>query len=128
MQFAVIKKMADVDFTTMLCEPELVMITARTVLFAYINLGIINIYLTNFMVFCYVFSGIYLRYNVFCSLRIMVKSTSRHLFYYRELGRDKTQNRNTEPESGTGIRNRNPEPELGIKRGIGDKTRKNNNK
>ena len=39
-QFAVIKKMADVDFTTMLCEPELVMITARTVLFAYINLGI----------------------------------------------------------------------------------------
>ena len=49
-QFAVIKKMADVDFTTMLCEPELVMITARTVLFAYINLGINNIYLTNFMV------------------------------------------------------------------------------
>ncbi len=42
-EFAVIKKMADVDFTTMLCEPELVMITARTVLFAYINLGIINI-------------------------------------------------------------------------------------
>ncbi len=42
--------MADVDFTTMLCEPELVMITARTVLFAYINLGINNIYLTNFMV------------------------------------------------------------------------------
>ncbi len=39
LQFAVIKKMADVDFTTMLCEPELVMITARTVLFAYINLG-----------------------------------------------------------------------------------------
>ncbi len=50
LQFAVIKKMADVDFTTMLCEPELVMITARTVLFAYINLGINNIYLTNFMV------------------------------------------------------------------------------
>ena len=50
MQFAVIKKMADVDFTTMLCESELVMITARTVLFAYINLGINNIYLTNFMV------------------------------------------------------------------------------
>ncbi len=49
-QFAVIKKMADVDFTTMLCEPELVMITARTVLFAYVNLGINNIYLTNFMV------------------------------------------------------------------------------
>ena len=49
-QFAVIKKMADVDFTTMLCEPELVMITARTVLFAYIDLGINNIYLTNFMV------------------------------------------------------------------------------
>ena len=49
-QFTVIKKMADVDFTTMLCEPELVMITARTVLFAYINLGINNIYLTNFMV------------------------------------------------------------------------------
>ena len=49
-QFAVIKKMADVDFTTMLCEPELVMITAGTVLFAYINLGINNIYLTNFMV------------------------------------------------------------------------------
>ena len=49
-KFAVIKKMADVDFTTMLCEPELVMITARTVLFAYINLGINNIYLTNFMV------------------------------------------------------------------------------
>ena len=49
-EFAVIKKMADVDFTTMLCEPELVMITARTVLFAYINLGISNIYLTNFMV------------------------------------------------------------------------------
>ena len=45
LQFAVIKKMADVDFTTMLCEPELVMITARTVLFAYINLGINNIYL-----------------------------------------------------------------------------------
>ncbi len=44
LQFAVIK-MADVDFTTMLCEPELVMITARTVLFAYINLGINNIYL-----------------------------------------------------------------------------------
>ena len=42
--------MADVDFTTMLCEPELVMITARTVLFAYINLGINNTYLTNFMV------------------------------------------------------------------------------
>ena len=42
--------MADVDFTTMLCEPELVMITGRTVLFAYINLGINNIYLTNFMV------------------------------------------------------------------------------
>ncbi len=42
--------MADVDFTTMLCEPELVMITTRTVLFAYINLGINNIYLTNFMV------------------------------------------------------------------------------
>ena len=35
--------MADVDFTTMLCEPELVMITARTVLFTYINLGINNI-------------------------------------------------------------------------------------
>ncbi len=49
-QFAVIKKMADVDFTTMLCEPELVMITTRTVLFAYINLGISNIYFTNFMV------------------------------------------------------------------------------
>ena len=49
-QFTVIKKMADVDFTTMLSEPELVMITARTVLFAYINLGINNIYLTNFMV------------------------------------------------------------------------------
>ncbi len=49
-QFAVIKKMADVDFTTMLCEPELVMITAGTVLFAHINLGINNIYLTNFMV------------------------------------------------------------------------------
>ena len=49
-QFAVIKKMADVDFTTMLCEPELVMISDRTVLFAYINLGINNIYLTNFMV------------------------------------------------------------------------------
>ena len=49
-KFAVIKKMADIDFTTMLCEPELVMITARTVLFAYINLGINNIYLTNFMV------------------------------------------------------------------------------
>ncbi len=49
-EFAVIKKMADVDFTTMLCEPELVMITARTVLFAHINLGINNIYLTNFMV------------------------------------------------------------------------------
>ena len=44
------KKDGDVDFTTMLCEPELVMITARTVLFAYINLGINNIYLTNFMV------------------------------------------------------------------------------
>ena len=40
--------MADVDFTTMLCEPELVMITARTVLFAYINLGINNIYLKKF--------------------------------------------------------------------------------
>ncbi len=77
--------MADVDFTTMLCEPELVMITARTVLFAYINLGINNIYLTNFMVLMLCLSGIYLRYNVFCSLRIMVKSTSRHLFYYGEL-------------------------------------------
>ena len=50
LQFTAIKKMADVDFTTMLCEPELVIITARTVLFAYINLGINNIYLTNFMV------------------------------------------------------------------------------
>ena len=52
------------------------------------------------------------------------------------MGRDKTQNRNaepeygigmrnrnTEPECGTGIRNRNAEPELGIKRGIEDKTR-----
>ncbi len=70
----VIKKMADVDFTTMLCEPELV-ITARTVLFAYINLGINTIYLTNFMV---------LMLCLFGSLRIMVKSTRRHLFYYRK--------------------------------------------
>ncbi len=84
-EFAVIKKMADVDFTTMLCEPELVMITARTVFFAYINLGINNIYLTNFMVLMLCLFR-YLRYNVFCSLRIMVKSTSRHLFYYRQLG------------------------------------------
>ncbi len=53
------KKMADVDFTTMLCEPELVMITARTVLFAYINLGINNIYLTNFMVLMLCLFGIY---------------------------------------------------------------------
>ena len=64
--------MADVDFTTMLCEPELVMITARTVLFAYINLGINNIFLTNFMVlmlclFGYLF--IYLFINLFIELR-----------------------------------------------------------
>ncbi len=55
------------------------------------------------------------------------------------MGRDKTQNRNAEPECGTGMRNRNAEPEcgtgmrnaepeLGIKRGIGDKTQNNNNK
>ena len=38
-------------------------------------------------------------------------------------GKDKTRNRNAEPECGTGIRNRNAEPESGIKRGIEDKTR-----
>ena len=35
---------------------------------------------------------------------------------------------NTEAEYGTGIWNQNAEPELGIKHGIGDKTRNNNNK
>ena len=41
----------------------------------------------------------------------------------RKMGKDKTRNRNAEPECGTGIRNRNAEPDSGIKRGIGGKTR-----